>query len=268
MDKQEELTLEKARVISEGPITYSDDRDYLIHAEFKNNTNSTITITRVTCLFKTDDNLKHTALTTRPCPIPSGNIRELTIPFRVDLAMSAGTNCPTVEVEYTVGGPTPKVVKFDKTVHCYAIITHAPDRRQSFFISHKDPEDTEIAKKLDHYLKKIGFRGYIAEENRQPGLDLWREKIFPQIESCTGLIVIWTEKAKQYPKAICDEIEYAQKYDKRIIQLIEKNIDIQCILQNQNEYIHTNDKIVEQDLVDLVSSIYQMHTRGFFHSHD
>ena len=61
----------------------------------------------------------------------------------------------------------------------YIIINpkHSPEKH--FFLSHKDPENTFIASRLDHYLKKIGFIGYVAENDPKPGLDIWTEKIFP-----------------------------------------------------------------------------------------
>ena len=153
---------------------------------------------------------------------------------------------------------------FNKPMDCYAMIQPIPDRGQYFFISHKDPENSKAAKILDYYLKKIGFSGYLAEENRQPGCDLWREKIFPAIENCVRLIVIWTEEAEQQPEAILREIKYAQEKNKKILLLAEKDLDIPDILQGQDEHVYVECKISESDLVKLVNDIHQMCMNGIF----
>ena len=177
--------------------------------------------------------------------------------------MKESTNCPSIRVEYVSGGAT-HVSTFDKPISCYAIIRPIPEHIQYFFISHKDPMDTKIAKSFDHYLKKIGFSGYIAEDNRQPGLDLWREKIQPSIENCSGLIVIWTAEAIKEPKAILREIKYAQEKNKRIMLLTDKGLDIPDILQKDNEYDCAEDTISEHDVVKMVDKIYQMYLDGIF----
>ena len=63
---------------------------------------------------------------------------------------------------------------------------------------------------------------------------------------------------------ICDEIKYAQEQNKRIILLVEKGLDIPDIVQEQNERIHTDDKITEYDLVELVNSLHKLYIKGIF----
>lgn len=263
MDEQKDLTLVIARVIAIRP-TYLDDDEHWVHTEFQNNTGDAIEITQAACSFQTEiGHPKYTAPSSRPCTIPSGGIGKIKIPFQVDLTMTADTNHPSIEVEYAVDGST-KATTFNMPIGCHAVIQRIPYRGQYFFISHKDPENTIEAKSLDYYLEKIGFKGYLAEEDRQPGRDLWHEKILPAIEKCAGLIAIWTEKTAQQPEAMLREIKYAQEKNKRIIPLVEKDLDIPDILKGQNEYANAKDTISEPDLVKLVEEIHQMYMSGIF----
>ena len=263
MDEQKDLTLVIAKVIATRP-TYLDGDEHWVHTEFQNNTGDAIEITRAACAFQTEvGHPKYTETTSRPCTIPPGGIGKIKIPFKVDLTMTADTNHPSIEVEYPVGGST-KATTFNMPIGCHTVIQRIPYRDQYFFISHKDPENTIEAKSLNYYLEKIGFSGYLAEDNRQPGLDLWHEKILPAIEKCAGLIAIWTEKAAQQPEAMLREIEYAQEKNKRIILLVEKDLDIPDILKGQNEYADTKGRISKPDLVKLVEEIHQMYMGGSF----
>ena len=261
MDEQDDLILVGSWIIADGP-TYMDD-EHWVHIEFQNNTGDAIEITQAVCSFQTEiGHPKYTGTTSQPCTIPPGGIGKIKIPFKVDLTMTAYTNRPSIEVEYTVGGS--KTAPFNIPIGCHTIIQRIPYRDQYFFISHKDPENTIEAKSLNYYLEKIGFRGYLAEDNRQPGLDLWHEKILPAIEKCAGLIAIWTEKAAQQPEAMLREIKYAQEKNKRIMPLVEKDLDIPDILKGQNEYANTKGTISEPDLVKLVEEIHQMYMSGTF----
>ena len=184
MDRREELTLNGLWVMPAGPVLYLND-DHSIYVELKNNTDNIIVVTRVACSFVTEDPFpEHTVSTCQPCTIPPKNTPMLKIQLYADLTLRAYTNNPTVEVEYEAAGSAPKVIVFAKRSIHHAIISPIPNHGRYFFISHKDPVNTKMAKQLDHYLKKIGFGGYIAEEDRQPGLDLWQEKILPSIENC------------------------------------------------------------------------------------
>ena len=262
MDGQE-LTLIGFWVIPCGTVPYLSS-DHTIHVEFQNNTKDPIIITQVTCSFETEDPvLASMASVSKPHLIPPRNMLPLRMSLPTDLTLKAGTNTSTVKAEYSVGGSPSKVITFGKQPNCHAIFSFIPVHNQYFFISHKDPENTEISKRLDYYLRKIGFSGYLAEEDRQPGLNFWDEKILPSIANCMGLIVMWTEVASSSQK-IYDEIKYAQDQNIRIIPLVEKTLDLPDIIQEQNEYMSTNDKITEYDLVKLVNSLYNEYTRGVF----
>lgn len=263
MGEHDKITLIGSWVLP-NDLTYMDDEKHLVHVEIKNNTDDIVQITRAVCSFETEDgHSEHEYATSQPYTIPPGKIRVMRITFQVGLTMKESTNCPSIRVEYVSGGAT-HVSTFDKPISCYAIIRPIPKHIQYFFISHKDPMDTKIAKSFDHYLKKIGFSGYIAEDNRQPGLDLWREKIQPSIENCSGLIVIWTAEAIKEPTAILREIKYAQEKNKRIMLLTDKGLDIPDILQKDNEYDCAEDTISEHDVVKMVDKIYQMYLDGVF----
>jgi hypothetical protein len=58
--------------------------------------------------------------------------------------------------------------------------------------SHKDPQDAKSSVRLQTFLFKLGFNGYLAEYTKSPGVDLWKEKIIPAIENSLGTIVLFT----------------------------------------------------------------------------
>jgi len=68
------------------------------------------------------------------------------------------------------------------------------------FIGHSNsPEDLQFMRKLEAALKRIdGITVYIAEDDRQPGIDL-TEKIKANILSSNAVVGIWTGPAKNSP---------------------------------------------------------------------
>lgn len=262
MSEQQDIRLIGLWIISDGPTTFLNGQKHWVHAEFKNNTKDTIVITQVKCSFQTEDgHPRYTKTILQPYTVLPGEIKTIFIPFQINLTMKAHTNRPSIEVEYKAGD-LKKATIFDMH-NGYVIVRNIPNHHRYFFISHKDPENTEIAQKLDHYLQKIGFNGYVAEKNRQPGLKLWEEKILPAIERCMGLIIIWTAEGAQ-SDAIRRELDYAHEKNKIIIIIAEKVQSIPDDFQKTTEYVLVDGQIHESDLVKLAENIHQMYQRGIF----
>jgi len=147
----------------------------------------------------------------------------------------------------------------------YIIIYPTRETGKHFFISHKDSADTAICSKLRHYLKKIGFEGYLAEEHRMPGLDLWKEKIRPAIKGSAGIIVLWTANASKEPEQIIREIELAKESDKRILLVREDKLLLPELITTEIEYFPTSKDVLQvSDLVELVRSIDESYNAGLF----
>lgn len=265
MMKQEELFLEGFWVRPHSHVTYLED-DLFVDVEFKNNSEYIIDIDTVTCSFEMEESLPDYFSVVSPnVSIESKNISDMIrIPFKVDLKLRQDTNYPTLVIKYRVNKSQTKTIKFTNPYTRGIIIhpMHPPEKH--FFLSHKDPKDIFLATKLDHHLQKIGFMGYMAENDPRPGLDIWYEKIFPSIDTCFGLIVLWTSDAAEDPQTIIREVEYAKKKQKRMILLAEKDVAIPDMFQGTKEYLELNGKIIDVELVKLVEIIERIYKSGGF----
>lgn len=240
-------------------ITYLDEGS--IYAEFRNNSDDTIEIDKIICQFQTEEGLKpYQCFATQRISIKPRNISKIQIPFVADLSLTADTNSYSLVVECRYAGNSDMITLNPPT---YLIIQPVRPPEKHFFVSHKDPEDTQLASKLNNYLMKIGFKGYLAEKERRPGLDIWQEKIMPAIDECVALIVLWTSNASVNPKNILREFDYAKDCAKKPILLVEQGVDLpDSFPQDFIEYVRTPGKVTEVDLIDLVRSIEHVYTTG------
>lgn len=264
MNEQTELSLDGFWIRPHSYVTYLDE--LVVITKFKNNSDHIIEIDTVTCSFEPEDSLSacSSSVSLMISLMPNHISSLVKIPFVVDLKLKEYTNNPTLEVTYSVNKSSTKTLKFN-TPHTRCIIInpmHPPEKH--FFLSHKDPKDTLISTRLNHHLMKIGFTGYVAEDDPRPGLDIWDEKIFPSIDTCVGIIVLWTSYAAADPQTIIREVEYANKKGKRVILLAEKDIDIPYLFQGTKEYLTTESKITDIELVKLVEIIEKTYDLGGF----
>lgn len=264
MNEQTELSLDGFWIRPHSYVTYLDE--LVVITKFKNNSDQIIEIDTVTCSFEPEDSLPTCSSSASPMIslMPNHRSSLVKIPFVVDLKLREFTNNPTLEVTYSVNKSSTKTLKFCTPYTRCIIINpmHPPEKH--FFLSHKDPKDTLIATRLNHHLIKIGFIGYVAEDNPRPGFDIWDEKISPSIDTCVGIIVLWTSDAAADPQRIIREVKYAKKKGKRVILLAEKNVDIPDLFQGTKEYLTTESKISNIELVKLVEVIEKIYDLGGF----
>ena len=264
MDEQNELILEHVWIEPNTYVSYLDD--VRIKIEFKNASDYTLEINKITCSLQAEDHMpRHeSSITPHESIHPNNRSSTLTILIKIGLELNIGTNSPVFDVEYAAGRSARKKVTFGPPDTKYLIINpkHSPEKH--FFLSHKDPKDKTIALSLDRHLEKIGFRGYVAENDPKPGLDIWDEKILPSIDDCVGMIVLWTRNAAKDPKSISKEIEYAIKKEKRVFLLAENGIDIPSGLGKTTEHITTGARVTDRDLVYLVNAIHDVYKQGGF----
>ncbi len=124
---------------------------------------------------------------------------------------------------------------------------------------------TQLGARLDHHLIKIGFRGYLAENDKSPGLDIWNDKIIPNINVCVALVVLWTVEAVKDSKRILREVKRAKRQKKKIIVLAEKDVKIHKLFKGTKEYCRVvKGKIEESDLIELVQYVERMYRDGAF----
>ena len=231
----------------------------------KNNLDLTITVGMIRCSFQVEDGLsKHeNSVPTHISIEPGGRSSSVMIPVTADLRLRRDMNYATVRVTYTVGG-TAQEAEFGNPDTDYVMLrpTHPP--KNHFFVSHKDPQNTPTARELARHLQKIGFGGYVAEDDPRPGQDIWRDKIMPSIKACKAMIVLWTAEARNDPARIFQEIENARKLNKKIVLVAENAAGIPPMLDANKEYLQAEEKITQNDLVRLVTNIYSTYKQGGF----
>ena len=245
-------------------ITYLSE-DLRLEMIFKNNSDSEVIVEYVELWFKSEDGLqapKHSV--SKPTLIgPGCRSSVLSIPFDVDPALCDGTNYSSIKVRYSVAGGPADEVLFDNPYTSYIILNPVP-RTRVFFISHKDPQDTEIANELVRHLAKVGFTGYVAECDPRPGDDIWKDKIMPHIDTCVGMVVLWTAAASADPERILKEVDRAKKSDKKTILVVDRGAEIPATLGGDREYMEAHACISSPDLVSVVRAIMSQYKRGSF----
>lgn len=250
-----------------GDATYAPFMTTLryIQVVFKNNTNVPVTITRITCWFEPEQGLP-TRLHTVNLPIgvaPGGRSEPIIIPFTVDLALRSSSNSARVEIEYTARRGDPKTLLFRSpdTAHMVVVpITTIPENQ--LFISYKISTDTWLAHELHKYLNKIGFRGYIAEDDPRYGHDMYTGKFVPEINNSAALIVLWTRAASTDPGTMQWELNHALETKKRILVIKEDGIDPPPALSDRTERFHAGSPITVSDLVMFVTKFYRSYKLG------
>ena len=149
----------------------------------------------------------------------------------------------------------------EHTPHKYLIFHPLGDPEQQFFISHKDPEDTNIGQKLKHFMGKLGLKGYLSEEDKRPGVDLWKEKIPPAVTASIGVVILWTSNAANKPENIYRELELAKSCRRRLIMAPEHGVPVPDGFPGGIEYLEFNPKNPDE-LKRLAISIYEEYCRG------
>jgi len=263
-ESNHELQLKGFWIRPHSYITYLEEGD--ITLEFKNVSDESIEIDKIACSFETDIGLSPTESILSPMiSIKPNNISRVRVTFLIDLKMKLGTNFAKIDVTYrNAKSQKSTTVTFTNPYTRCIIINpiHPPEKH--FFISYKGSNDRQLATKLDRHLTKIGFKGYVAENDNRPGIDIWQEKIFPAIDDCVALIVLWTSDSLTDPSTIFREVTYAKEKQKRVILLAEHGLKIPEIFLGDKEYVQIQSKITDDDLIDLVENIEKTYKGGGF----
>lgn len=235
---------------------------YTISIQVRNISDKAVRIEKVECRFIAETEDVFAPYTTKPVELEPRNLSSpISIEFEASLLLKNYTNVYNIRVHY-------KQLNESQTIDCdprkYIILHPRGASDKFFFISHKDPEDSDISRILRGFLKKLGYEGYIAEDDHNPGVELWDEKIPQKIEACLGIIVLWTSTAKKMPDGIIREIALAKAHKKRIIFLKEEGLELPEQISDTTEYLTVRYPIPTASLIDLVLSLERMDTKGRF----
>ncbi len=180
------------------------------------------------------------------------------IEFEADLALRAYTNYYHILIYYDDGNKR----VFDYDPQRFLVFYPLGHAHQQFFISHKDPQDTNIGRQLAGFLNKLGFIGYLSEDDHRPGLDLWKEKIPAAVAASIGVVILWTSNAAKDPAKILRELEMAKSNKKPLIMAPEKGVSTPKKFPKKIEYFRFKHPLTDGELKRLALSIHATYRRG------
>jgi hypothetical protein len=200
-----------------------------IYVQIRNKLDRSIQIQKVECHFQCEDNVEpYIPRITPHLSLKSGQLShpaEIRLKFEADIALKNSTNGYRIVITY-LDTLDSSIRVFEHNPHKYFILSPAGPNEKLFFISHKDPENTNIGRSLSRFLGKLGFIGYLSEDDRRPGIDLWKKKIPSTIESSVAMIILWTSEAALNPDNIYRELYIAKSSNKRLIMVREKDVSV------------------------------------------
>ncbi len=254
-------------LILEGCTALPSDITYLeegfVSIEFRNNSDKTIEIVKVSVQFQTERELTPYEVSVSPIMQLRANNHSpmIRVPFVVGLSLIEATNSYSIRVSYRVSQTSQLLNQSYDSAKSLIIRPIARPVRRKFFVSHKIPEDTRPASRLDHYLRKVGFEGYVAENDKLPGARLW-DKLRREIDDCQALIVIWTSNVLLNPSEMRKEIDYASSIEKTIVLFSEEENVPDWFPKRTVEFTRT--QMAESDLVEIAKSIERAYRAGVY----
>jgi len=213
---------------------------------------------RVECIFRSEEELEPYIPTTEWLLNlePDELSPPLFMDFAFDLALKAGTNRYLIKIYHSSG----KVLEYDPRK--YIVINPVCPPKKGFFISHKDPTDTDISRRLAGFLSKLGLVGYLAEDDKRLGLDLWGGKIIPAIKESIGTIILFTSSAENGPGRIVREIEISKENDKPLILVLEPSVREPPNFPIGIEYHRLETPLNSNAVKKIAGWVYEMYRRG------
>ncbi|ODS38749.1 MAG: hypothetical protein A7316_07280 [Candidatus Altiarchaeales archaeon WOR_SM1_86-2] len=122
------------------------------------------------------------------------------------------------------------------------------------FVSHS-VKDRNIVSTLKSNLDLAGIQTYIADEDYQPGTDIW-EKVTRNIDDSDIVIAILTRDGDR-SSYVNQEMGYASKANIQIIPIVEDNVKPVGALEGM-EYIRFN-RLSPLDAIDLTTQYLERH---------
>ena len=233
--------------------TYAYLENGWMSIEVKNTLETDIVLDQLTCIFEEgnrqyldlsnisiaglDPKTLHEILPSEPFPADFGvQIRRgetsppLQVKFTVKTSFMLSSNRCRIGMRYRCLDAShvsdPIEVDPSKGSETFVIVRNISRRNLTIFLSHKIPEDTIFALRMQEILVRLGFDGYLAEERVRTGIeDYWADELYPEIDQSRALIACWTENVRECPQSIEDEIQHARKKGRRIYPVIVKGLE-------------------------------------------
>jgi hypothetical protein len=226
-----------------------------INVRFRNRTSETLAINRIECSFECDEGMEPFKVVLSEATVtlqPGYQCRPIRVIFQVDLTLKPDSNFYRLRIFYFKSGEG-KILDHDPKK--YIRFDRLGTGEKRFFISHKDPEDSEACHKLSRFLDKLGYVGYLSEKDLKTGLDLWKVKIPNAIKNSHCLIVFWTSQAALAPGRVYEEISLAKLYHKKIILARENGLTLPEGISVEQEWYHNHELTQDSALKEFAVSI-------------
>ncbi len=232
-----------------------------IYVQVRNNLDRPVQIEKIECFFQCEDDVEPfiPIITPYLTVAPHHHSDKFRLEFKADLALKSGTNTYSIVIHYRDNNV---VKKIEYNPHKFIILQPSGPNEKLFFISHKDREDTGVGRKLAHFLGKLGFKGYLSENDRKPGVDLWKEKIPSAIQSSIAMIILWTTSAAKNPENIYREIDIAKSCGKPLIMAREKDVAVPSDFPEDIEYYPVQSPVSTSELKNLACDIENTYRCG------
>ena len=232
-----------------------------LYVQVRNKSGHPVRIEKVECHFEMEKGVEaYVPSRTYYETLQHGHLSNpIAVEIEADLALKAHTNFYRIVISYYDG----KKKTFEYDPQRFLVFCPLGQEVKQFFISHKDRQDTERAQCLAGFLSKLGFIGYISEDDHRPGMDLWSEKIPQAISGSIGVIILWTSRAAKNPKNIYREITIAKSKRKRLILAREKGVRIpRAFPKKKFEYHPFERPLSITQLKKLACHIYETDRHG------
>lgn len=231
-----------------------------VYVQLRNRLDRPTRIEKVECHFTLDQGMgSYIPVAGHSQTLDPGQLSDpIAINFEADLSLTAYTNAYRLAIEYNDGAK--KRIEHDPRK--YLVFTPLGPCDQLLFISHMDPEDTRLGRHLVHFLKKIGFNGYLSEDDRRPGSDLWGDKIPKAIKDSLAVIFLWTRQAAGKPDNLLRELHLANAAKRAIVVAIEPDIPLPPTFSKEREYYRFNRAVNIRELKDFVRYIDRSYRQG------
>ena len=259
-----DIGIESCSVGDSNYAPFMNTKQY-VQVVFRNRSSEAVTISRVMCSFPTEPGVdaKVYAIDTPLDIEPGGRSEVAVIPFTVDLGILPSTHYTRIKIEYTTSDGRKRSAEFAQPRTAYIVpLPINPFPESQLFISHKIPLDTQLARRLAHYLSKIRIRGYVAEDDPRYGHHMHTGKFTPEIDNSKAVVILWTAGAAADPGTMSWEMDYARERRKRLIVVKEDAVDAPRDVPADLEYFDASTPISEASLIYFVTKLYNAYRRG------
>jgi len=128
------------------------------------------------------------------------------------------------------------------------------------FLSHADPEDLDLARRVKVALGKVGIEGYLAHDHSQLGGRIWAGKIPQAMYESVALVYLWTSEAVKKRWGIEREIRLARWCGIPQVPLVEPGVQVsdrmEYPLDTERDQLRTTPREREIDIGEFAGSMY------------